>query len=263
MKGRLSKKKLTDYLALFLLAVLAPAFICFLGNGSLTTEDAGLLQFLGYLLTGTGYCLFLRSRLTIFLQNSPVLSREYWYLVTFLSAVLILLLSLFYLLLDTSYFFMVVVSCCAFILPFILINAWSLLKGIPEARYKIWFDPGSAETKSLSRQNSMNIKFQVSRRYFDPAEEQFTLTVPNRIKLGKLFTHFLHEQTNSGEETFEIADTDNRLFGWQFYQKKRGRVFKTFLDPEKTLLENGLKGNTVIVIKRIRHKSFIDSNKHA
>jgi hypothetical protein len=129
------KGRVADCLGLFGCLVLVLGLICFLlsgdsmsiqysGQGLMTVQGACYLQSLGFFLLGIGQLLFLRKKLPVLLQKKVRLfSREGWYYIAVLSALLFILLFLLYLFIDSSHLSMAAVSLCAFLLPFTVSNA--------------------------------------------------------------------------------------------------------------------------------------------
>jgi hypothetical protein len=124
-----------DCLGLFGLLVLALGLTCLLsgdpmskqysGPGPMSVKEASYLQLLAFFLLGTGQLIFLRRRLPFLLRKRVRLfSREGWYYIGMLSALLFVLLILFYLFIDSGHMSMAGVSLCAFLFPFTAANAW-------------------------------------------------------------------------------------------------------------------------------------------
>jgi len=127
--------RVVDCLGLFGLLVLVLGLICLLsgdltsnqhwGPGQISVKEACYLQSLAFFLLGTGQLLFLRKRLPVLLRKKVRLfSREGWYYIGVLGALLFVLLILFYLFIDGNHLSMAGVSLCAFLLPFTVANAW-------------------------------------------------------------------------------------------------------------------------------------------
>lgn len=149
------KGKIADCLGLFALLVLVLGLPCFLGESSMTTQDANNLQLLGFFLLGTGQLLFLRKKLPTLLQNKRLrlFSRQGWYYIGVLCALVIVLLFLLYLLVDSSHLVMVGASLCAFLLPFTVSNAWEVIhdktEQVEDVKRKKIFRAGLPGTASL------------------------------------------------------------------------------------------------------------------
>ena len=99
------------------------------GRGYMSMQESRDLQLLFFFLLGTGQFLFLRKKLPVLLSKKVRLfSREGWYYIGVLSALLLILLFLLYLFIDSSHLSMAGVSLCAFLLPFALFNAWEIFR---------------------------------------------------------------------------------------------------------------------------------------
>ena len=134
------KGRVADCLGLFGLLVIVLGLICLLsgdsvsaqdsGQGPMSVQDASYLQSLGFFLLGMGELIFLRKKMPVLLDNKRVslFSREGWYYIGVLSALLVVLLFLLYLFIDSSHLSMIGISLCAFLLPFTISNVWEIFR---------------------------------------------------------------------------------------------------------------------------------------
>ena len=133
------KGRVADCLGLFGLLVIVLGLTCLLSGDPMTMQDPARslmpvqessdLQSLVFFFLGIGQLLFLRKKLPVLLSKRVQLfSREGWYYIGVLSALLVVLLFLLYLFIDSSHLSMVGVSLCAFLLPFTVSNAWEIFR---------------------------------------------------------------------------------------------------------------------------------------
>jgi hypothetical protein len=133
------KGRIADCLGLFGLLVMVLGLTCLLGGdpisvpdsgrGSMSVQESRDLQLLFFFLLGIGQLLFLRKKLPVLLSKKVRLfSREGWYYIGVLGALLLVLLFLLYLFIDSSHLSMAGVSLCAFLMPFTLFNAWEIFR---------------------------------------------------------------------------------------------------------------------------------------
>jgi hypothetical protein len=162
------------------------------------------------------------------------------------------LLLLFYMNTNEDRWSLAVVSCCAFVLPWTIAGAWETLYAIPPKEYKIWFNPEKMDHFSLAQTRQLPVRLKVRRQYLDMREELFPLMAPARWKVGRFFHHFILDEESKGAKAFEKHDEANNPYGWQFYSTGFGGIIRKFLDPQRTLEENNVKKNSVIVARRVK-----------
>jgi hypothetical protein len=131
------KGRVADCLGLFGLLVIILGLTCLLsgdpmsiqGLGRMSGQESSVLQALAFVFLGIGQLLFLRKKLPFLLSKRVRLfSREGWYYIGVLSALLVVLLFLLYLFIDSNHLSMVGVSFCSFLLPFTVSNAWEIFR---------------------------------------------------------------------------------------------------------------------------------------
>jgi hypothetical protein len=133
------KGRVADCLGLFGLLVIVLGLTCLLSGDPMSMQDSARnpmsvqessdLQSLVFFFLGIGQLLFLRKKLPVLLSKRVNLfSREGWYYIGVLSALLVVLLFLLYLFIDSSHLSMVGVCLCAFLLPFTVSNAWEIFR---------------------------------------------------------------------------------------------------------------------------------------
>lgn len=216
-----------------------------------------LLPWAFFLLLGVANVFFLRRRMQRLGRSSSPFSFEAWVFTGSLSLVVMLLLLVFCYFLRVPYLQTAFVSFCAFLLPYTAANAWHIFRGIPAPRYKLWFMPENLYQWGSRMRNRISVTVKLKRRYFDQREEVFTLTAPSMVKLGSVFHSLIAEQQNEAGNQYDAEDApielngeDLQPFGWEFYAARYGGLIRTRLDPERTLTENRIKSNHIIIVRR-------------
>jgi hypothetical protein len=214
-----------------------------------------LLQWACFLLLGVAQVFFLRRWVSRVGKHNSLFSVGAWLFTGFLSLVLTLLV--FYFFGKGQHLRIAVASFCAFLLPFTLAHAWHIFSGIPAPRYKLWFIPEVMYQWGGRMRQKIPVTVRLKRRYFDRREEVFTLTAPAMVKLGSVFHSLIAERQNEegsqeegAEPYIELNSKDHRPFGWEFYAARYGGLIKTRLDPERTLTENRIKSNHIVIVRR-------------
>ena len=221
-------------------------------DGAVLPLVAGVLQWIAFLALGGGHVFLFRRRLESLQKENLLFSPLGWTVTVALALEIVLLLTLLYWVLPGDRFVLSGVSCCAFLLAYIVGGAWEAFYAIPERQYKIWFNPERMDPFTLAQAGKLPVRLKVRRRYFDIREELFPLTVPARLKVGRLFYHFILDEEKKGAPAIEKEDEDRNAYGWQFYSEDLGGIIRKFLDPQRTLQENKVRKNSIIVARRVR-----------
>ena len=223
-----------------------------LSEGVILPLVAGVLQWIAFLALGAGHVFLFRRRLESLQKEHLLFSPLGWTVTIALALEIFILLALLYAFMPGDRLVYSGVSCSAFLLAYIVAEAWEIFYAIPDREYKIWFNPESMDPFSLAQTSKLPVRLKVRRRYFDIREELFPLTVPARLKVGRFFYHFILDEEKKGAPGIEKEDEDRNAYGWQFYSEDLGGVIRKFLDPQRTLEENKIRKNSIIVARRVR-----------
>jgi uncharacterized membrane protein YqjE len=234
--------------------ILAPVagLIGFLDRTVPGPTGAGILQWTAFLILGIAHVRYFRRRLEQLRIERLLFSPLGWTVTLIPAIVFSLLLLLLYAITDVDRWPLAAASCCAFLLPYMVAGAWETLYAIPPGEYKVWFNPEKMDPFSLSQMRYLPVRLKVRRQYFDIREELFPLMAPARWKVGRFFHHFMLDEEGKGAKAFEKQDEANNPYGWQFYSTDFGGIIRKFLDPQRTLEENKVKKNSVIVARRVK-----------
>lgn len=171
-----------------------------------------------------------------------------------LFVIIALVLFIYYIIAGNNSLIMAFGSSSAFLLPFIVYQGWKEFMGIPEKKFSLWFLPeqASAAAPTYSAMSAIQVQFVVSRRTDDAEPHSFPVATWGKLKLGRVFEKFIEDQQVNGKQTaIQTFTAGVGPHAWQFYEKKWGGIQLRVLNPLKSMLENNLKSNAVIVIKRI------------
>lgn len=141
-----------------------------------------------------------------------------------------------------------IASGAAFMLPYCIHVCWQYSTAVfPLHLYKAWYLPEDAEppTKMSLLLNSIPFKIQMKVKEADTAAIVFTVTLTGKLQLGHMFYRFLFDQKG----IIETANKNAQPYGWLFYVKKW--YGHKALDPGKTLTENAIRANDIIIVKRV------------
>lgn len=135
----------------------------------------------------------------------------------------------------------------AFMLPYSIHLCWQYyLAAFPLQSCKAWYLPADLEpqTKKSLLLNSVPFKVKMKMKEKDITDVVFTVTLTGKLQLGNMFCRFLYDHNGMIETSNENA----RPYGWFFYVKRWHGI--KALDPNKTLLQNGIGVNDMIIVKR-------------
>jgi hypothetical protein len=146
-------------------------------------------------------------------------------------------------------------SILFFLLPFLLFHTFRSAVAIPPKIVKEWFYPVNEyvdEPEDSKMRNLRVISFEFQKRTNDPHFTNFRAKAPADMDFGDLFYYFINDYNDRHSNSrIEIADHHGAPHGWIFYKKSRWfTVVTNYIDAEKTILNNKIKENDVIICTR-------------
>ncbi|MBL7753345.1 MAG: hypothetical protein JNM44_02625 [Chitinophagaceae bacterium] len=160
-----------------------------------------------------------------------------------------------YFLLDASFlFYPVLLVLLGLFLPFLLAHTFDLASEIPLAEYPTWTWPKHKIDVPEDNENErlLVIGFMIAKKNMDLKKTYFRAKTPENISLGELFYHFVNDYNDLQSETpIEYLDEYKEPVEWWFRRKPKWYQFQRILHPDKTMKDNGVKENTVIICERI------------
>ena len=229
---------------IFITAILSYGYSSGLFSG-LSPAAAGYIFTAFFFLVGTAHIFTFPK----WLSNLDILLGRKALLYSFLFAVL---LSAFILFLFSFFHLqqngLAVAAGCAFILPYAFNQCWVYYEIISRVHYKGWVVPADTviDKKMSLLLNSLFFKIKIKMDYSDNSEKIFSITVPERLTLGKAFCHFLYDKKN----TAVMVDDSLQSYAWRF--SANGKFGKRLLYPDKSLKKNGIEESDIILIERIK-----------
>lgn len=143
-----------------------------------------------------------------------------------------------------------------FIIPFFFTKTFVSALNMPLPDIEKWYYPVHLEIpdpEAHELENPFVITFILPKRAEDVEATNFRAKAPENMNLGGLFYYFVEDFNEQHlDNTLEFTDNFGRPFGWVFYFKPRWyRLFKKrYLNPAKTVKQNGIEENSVIVCER-------------
>lgn len=181
-------------------------------------------------------------------------NKEKFYFTLVLTLVIYAALLLFYFTVQSDMQRMAVASSCAFILPYLIVQAWNYFLLLADDGAMVWTGYKKVEANvDIVYLNSILIRVRLLKRCGDKEDSPYSINSPLNIELGKLFNSFLNVENKDGNDSeIECIATDNKPFGWKFYAVSYGGLYKRILNPAESLQNNrNIKRNTTILAVRV------------
>ncbi len=149
-------------------------------------------------------------------------------------------------------------SIIFFLVPFLVLKCYEFMIQIPEEVYTKWFYPiGQGENdlpeELLDDTNVVIIEFRMLQNTNEDSELiKSRSRLPLKIEFSKFFPAFLEQfnDRNPGRK-IQFMDANNEPHGWNFYLLPKWWQFKTYINPQLTIRENGIKENSIIIAERV------------
>ncbi|MBS1751363.1 MAG: hypothetical protein JST63_15795 [Bacteroidetes bacterium] len=146
-------------------------------------------------------------------------------------------------------------SILFFVVPFLFYNTFLKALSIPPRILKEWFYPLQeevAEPDENKLKNLLVISFEFKKKINDSAITNFRAKAPVDMYFGELFYYFINDYNDRHPDNkVEYVNTSGEPNGWIFYKKPRWHTISTnYIDAEKTIFNNHIKENDVIICSR-------------
>lgn len=147
---------------------------------------------------------------------------------------------------------MVIASTFCFLLPFITANAWRVFNGLFVSQHLVWqYSDDLGNKQSFVSFSNMPIRLKFLAKPTSSSETVIASTAPVRMKLGTVFFHIIQQQNDGQRKRIEHTDENGTPFFWEYYTLELGGWSKLYLNPEKSIAENNIKPNSIIVVRRV------------
>jgi hypothetical protein len=142
-----------------------------------------------------------------------------------------------------------------FIIPLVFYHTFQKAIDIPAKILKQWYYPVNTEIEEpedSKLKNLLVISFEFQKKAYDTNLTNFRAKAPVDMEFGQLFYYFIND--------YNERHTDNKIqyinqrgdpHGWIFYKRPRWySVFTSYIDAEKTIFNNRIRENEVIICER-------------
>lgn len=243
-------KRIAVYAALFILPALALSGVMVAAvRFNFLNWPVATLQLLAFLAAGilNVYLLHHESR---FFKPS-FFAEGVWYTVL-LAVLMCIVLILFYALTQTRMETMAIADCCMFLLPCVALQTWFARQSISGKEYKVWYNPDELAPHLVAASNTRQaVNIKIAPRKSESRTRITNISAPAKLKLGRVFHHFMAEQNTNTVTFIDAHDKNLHAFGWVFYEEMLGGLFRRHLDPDLNLQENKVKEKATIMVTRV------------
>jgi len=160
-----------------------------------------------------------------------------------------------YFLKDKSFlFYPLLMSLLFFFVPMLVYHTFKAAYQIAQPVYTTWQYPLGVPIELPDEKENERlyvIGFQIAKKSADRELTYFRAKAPAEMVLGELFYHFINDYNEVQSETpIEYIVTDEQAHTWYFRTKPKWYTFSAILDPYKTVDQNRIRENTVIICER-------------
>lgn len=155
-----------------------------------------------------------------------------------------------------SFSFMFLSAGLFFLIPFLFNKLYQFAFSIPVPVFKKWKYPLESDIKDPTSKELTNpavISFEFQKTNEDKEVTNFRIKAPENMEFGKLFYFFINDYNERHpESTIEFLDESSQEpYEWNFYFKPNWLGSSKHIDYSKTVYNNDVKENDVIVCLRV------------
>jgi len=181
---------------------------------------------------------------------------ELFFNLSILLATLAVFSVLQYFLRDKDFmFYPMLLSALAFLIPLSVAHTFDAAYNIPAAAFSTWQYPAGRSLdppEEKEGERLLVIGFEIAKKRTDGRKTYFRARAPENIPLGDLFYHFINDYNELQSETpIQFLDRPDEAQLWWYHRKPKWYQGHRVLDPAKTVGENGIVENTVIICERL------------
>lgn len=148
-------------------------------------------------------------------------------------------------------------STILFIVPWMVNQMFSNALSVPGKILKRWYYPCGEELEEPDEdklRNLLVISFVIQKHLGDDQETHFRAKAPIDMEMGELFYYFINDYNERHpNDKIDYLDPSGEPYGWLFYKKNPYlRLASQYVDAEKTIYNNRIRENNVILCNRIQ-----------
>lgn len=190
-------------------------------------------------------------------NNTKVFIGELFFAMSIILFTVCVFSSLQYFLKDNGknfLFYPIMMSTFAFFIPVLLMQTFEAAYSIPARIYNTWMYPEVPIDlpEDDPREKLLVIGFEIAKKKMDIKKTYFRAKAPENIYLGDLYYFFINDYNEVQSETpIEFLNINKEPYQWIFLLKRKWYQANKILDPFRTVKDNGVKENSVIISERI------------
>ncbi len=151
-------------------------------------------------------------------------------------------------------YYPLLMSLLFFFVPVLIYHTFKAGYDIPYPVYSTWEYPLLQPLELPDEKENEKlyvIGFQIAKSSVDKEPTYFRAKAPAEMLLGELFYHFINDYNEVQSETpIEYKAGEDVPHAWYFRTRPKWYAFSMILDPGKTVDQNRIKENTVIICER-------------
>jgi hypothetical protein len=161
----------------------------------------------------------------------------------------------FYLLNKNGMQFISASGILFFVIPLMLYHSFQKAIDIPPKILNEWFYPVNSEIEEpedSKLKNLLVISFEFQKKIQDGHLTNFRAKAPVDMDFGQLFYYFINDYNERHKDNkIQFISQDGSPQGWIFYKRPKWYSFFTnYIDADKTIFNNGIRENDVIICTR-------------
>jgi hypothetical protein len=146
-------------------------------------------------------------------------------------------------------------STLFFAVPFLFNHTFKKAIDIPPKVIKEWFYPVHEEVEEPDEsklKNLLVISFEFQKQSGDPHYTNFRAKAPTDMEFGQLFYYFINDYNERHPNNkIQVMHPSGEPQGWTFYkQPKWYTIITRYIEAEKTIFNNNIRENDVIICSR-------------
>ena len=190
-------------------------------------------------------------------QTSRLFFAELMFAFSMIFITIVIFSSLQYFLKDKSFlFYPMLTSMLAFFIPMLFYKTFEAAAAIPPANFPTWHYPLHNPIElpdEKANEKLLVIAFELQKRSTDSSNTNFRAKGPEDMPLGELFYHFMNDYNDvQSEKPIEYVYKNGDVQEWWFRLKPRWYQFNRILNPTKTIKNNEIRENSIIICERFQ-----------
>jgi hypothetical protein len=157
---------------------------------------------------------------------------------------------------STHMYTLMSTSTILFLVPWMVNQTFHNSLAVPARILKRWYYPFGEELEEPNEdklKNLLVISFIIQKHPGDNQKTHFRAKAPIDMEMGELFYYFINDYNERHpNDKIDYLDHSGEPYGWIFYKKNSYlHLSNQYVDAEKTIYNNRIRENNVILCNRI------------